>query len=102
MLHQKEYAQDYESIDDTPISHRLHFSKTWMFLNLLDIIEIATSSGTFQQAIDYEWRPSFCTECLQFGHTKEDCLLSNLKPYKEPFQEVPKKKKMNRRRKMQP
>ncbi|KAK4721238.1 hypothetical protein R3W88_011471 [Solanum pinnatisectum] len=40
---------------------------------LLNSIEIVTPSGTFQQAIEYEWKPRFCTECLKFGHNVEGC-----------------------------
>ncbi|WMV60257.1 hypothetical protein MTR67_053642 [Solanum verrucosum] len=65
-------------------------------------IEIVTPSATFQHVDDYEWQPSFNTECLHFGNTMKDFWLSNPKPHEEPFQEVPKKKKRNRRRKRQP
>lgn len=40
---------------------------------LIDSIEIVTPSGTFQQPVEYEWRPSFCTDCMKFRHNVEKC-----------------------------
>ncbi|XP_019263108.1 PREDICTED: uncharacterized protein LOC109240883 [Nicotiana attenuata] len=40
---------------------------------LPDQIEIETPYGPKIQAIEYDWKPSFCNDCLKFGHDTMDC-----------------------------
>ncbi|XP_019261248.1 PREDICTED: uncharacterized protein LOC109239178 [Nicotiana attenuata] len=40
---------------------------------LPDQIEVETPYGQMTQDIEYDWKPSFCNECLRFGHDSMDC-----------------------------
>lgn len=75
---------------ETDVSHPLLYS-----------IEIVTSSGTFQQAIEYDWQPKCCTECMKFGHNMAECWTKKKgKEMEEPmpqFQMVKKKQRRNRK-----
>ncbi|XP_060216463.1 uncharacterized protein LOC132643943 [Lycium barbarum] len=40
---------------------------------LPNIIELLTPTGPFQQQVDYDWKPKYCSECLKFGPVATDC-----------------------------
>ncbi|KAG5571936.1 hypothetical protein H5410_061702 [Solanum commersonii] len=52
----------------TAIMARISYAKvlveTGVSKPLLDSIEMVTPTGSFQQRVEYDWRPKFCTECM--------------------------------------
>ncbi|WMV29972.1 hypothetical protein MTR67_023357 [Solanum verrucosum] len=40
---------------------------------LVEIVTLDTPHGSFQQDVNYEWRPKFCSDCLKFGHDNVEC-----------------------------
>ncbi|XP_049397279.1 uncharacterized protein LOC125861414 [Solanum stenotomum] len=67
---------------------------------LLDSIEMVTATGSFKQAVEYDWCPKFCTECMKFRHYAKACWTKVEGKQEEPqFQEVKKKKHRNKRQK---
>ncbi|KAH0706168.1 hypothetical protein KY289_011244 [Solanum tuberosum] len=70
---------------------------------LLDSIEMVMTIRFFPQAVEYDWCPKFCTECMKFGHCAEACWTkvegkqAKEKQEEPQFQEVKKKKRRYKR-----
>lgn len=67
---------------------------------LIDCIEIVTHSGIFLQLVEHEWRPSFCTDCMKFGHNVEKCWAKqegDMEDVRPKFQAVKRKRRRNRK-----
>lgn len=58
-------------------SYTSNLEKIWYAKILIEVIVaqplpnsflIESSSGPWEQPIDYKWRPKFCNDCLIYGH----------------------------------
>lgn len=74
-----------------------------MARSLLDNIDISTPYGKYQQSLEYDWRPTFCSNCMKFGHERPKCWNKvDEGGVEEKSQEKKKRKKRNRRKSQHP
>ncbi|XP_055828951.1 uncharacterized protein LOC129896968 [Solanum dulcamara] len=70
---------------------------------LLDNNDISTPYDEFQQSVEYDWRPMFCSNCMKFGHELPKCWNKvNKGGVEEKFQEKKKRNRRNRRKPQPP
>lgn len=73
---------------------------------LPDFVHIETPYGPLKKPIEYEWKPSFCNECIKYSHDSADCWFNEANIEKAEMMEeepaLPKKKKRRNRKKKAP
>ncbi|WMV29970.1 hypothetical protein MTR67_023355 [Solanum verrucosum] len=61
---------------------------------LVEIVTLDTPHGSFQQDVNYEWRPKFCSDCLKFGHDNVECWAKvSHDPPADDFKKEPRRKR---------
>ncbi|KAJ8528966.1 hypothetical protein K7X08_035801 [Anisodus acutangulus] len=65
---------------------------------LLESIELLTPQGLIHQAVEYDWKPKFCTSCMKFGHLAEACWNAAVEPLETDYQELPRRRRRRRNR----
>lgn len=87
-------------------SYTSNLEKIWYAKILIEVIVaqplpnsflIESSSGPWEQPIDYKWRPKFCNDCLIYGHDSKAWIRTREVELKN----VPAKKKNTQRRRPQ-
>ncbi|XP_060178097.1 uncharacterized protein LOC132608034 [Lycium barbarum] len=97
LLHTDKFTSEYDKI-----SYARVLVNSNVFKPLPRSIEMHTLTGVLHQSVSYDWRPTFCNHCIQFGHDSESCWRNEKKAQDEEEFKALKRRRKRRRGKQPP